>query len=63
MSLYAMMVVGLMPIGSLGAGVLAEHIGARGTVFVGAVGCLIATVVFRLHIGPFRHSIETRENA
>lgn len=63
MSLYAMVVVGLMPIGSLGAGALAERIGARWTVFLGAVACSIASLVFRVRIGAFRRSLENRGHA
>ena len=62
MSLYAMMVVGMMPIGSLGAGALAERIGARGTVFVAALACLAASLAFRVHIRRFRQSLEKPVN-
>jgi len=62
MSLYAMMVVGMMPIGSLGAGALAERIGARGTVFVAALACLAASLTFRVHIRRFRQSLEKPVN-
>jgi MFS family permease len=63
MSLYAMMVVGLLPIGSLAAGALAEHIGARGTVFLGALACLAASLLFRVHVGRYRGTFETRGDA
>jgi MFS family permease len=63
MSLYAMMVVGLMPIGSLAAGALAERIGVRATVFLGALACLAASLSFRMHIGQYRQTLEKRVDA
>jgi MFS family permease len=63
MSLYAMMVVGLMPLGSFGAGATAERIGARGTVFLGAMACFAASLSFRVYIGRYRSWLEARGNA
>jgi MFS family permease len=63
MSLYAMMVVGLLPVGSLAAGALAERIGARGTVFLGALACLAASLSFRMHIARYGQTIEQRGEA
>lgn len=48
MALYSMTVVGMGPFGSLAAGALAQLIGARRTVLLGGVLCLIAATVFRL---------------
>lgn len=48
MALYAMMVVGLGPFGSLAAGALAQRIGARGTVLLGGALCLGAALWFRM---------------
>ena len=48
MALYSMTVVGMGPFGSLAAGALAQRIGARMTVLLGGVLCLIAATVFRL---------------
>lgn len=42
MSFYSMMVVGMFPVGSLLAGALAERIGSRAAVLLGAVGCACA---------------------
>lgn len=48
MALYAMMVVGLGPFGSLAAGAIAQRAGARVTVLCGGVLCLLAAAWFRL---------------
>ncbi len=47
MSLYSMMAVGMLPVGSLTAGALAGFIGPRWTVAVGGGLCFVAAVVFR----------------
>jgi len=47
MGLYSMMVIGMTPIGSLLSGALAEAIGSRATMIVGAVGCLAGALVAR----------------
>ncbi|MGC8793626.1 MAG: MFS transporter [Bryobacteraceae bacterium] len=54
MALYAMMVVGLGPFGSLAAGALARYIGVRGAVLLGGILCLWAASWFRLRRGIFR---------
>ena len=41
-SAYSMMYMGMTPIGSMAAGIVAEHIGARLTIAAGGVFCLIA---------------------
>lgn len=46
MSLYAMTVVGLGPLGSLAAGAIAHAVGARWTVFAGGVLAVIAACIF-----------------
>lgn len=48
MSLYSMMVIGMFPVGSLLSGALADQLGSRFTVFLGAIGCLgAASVVYQ----------------
>jgi MFS family permease len=47
MALYAMTVVGLGPFGSLAAGAMAHHYGARITVMAGASIYIMAAMVFR----------------
>jgi len=49
MALYAMMVVGMGPFGSLAAGALAERLGARIAVLLGGVVALAAAAAFRLY--------------
>jgi MFS family permease len=47
MSLYSMMAIGLLPIGSLLGGWAAEQIGARWTVFASGMGCLAVAFWYR----------------
>lgn len=54
MALYAMMVVGVGPFGSLAAGALAQHIGARMTVLAGGALCLAAGLWFAMQRRVFR---------
>ena len=53
MALYSMTVVGLGPFGSLGAGALAGHFGARYTMATGGVLALTASLVFALPTSRF----------
>ncbi len=46
MALYSMTVVGLGPFGSLGAGALASHLGARATVAIGSILAMGAAAAF-----------------
>jgi hypothetical protein len=46
MSLYTMSFMGMMPFGSLLAGLLATSIGAPHTVFLSGIACLLAAGVF-----------------
>jgi MFS family permease len=59
MSVYSMMVMGMMPFGSFFAGAIAEHLGAPLTVATGALGCLAAAVWFARHLPKLRK--EARE--
>jgi MFS family permease len=54
MSVYSMMFLGMAPFGGLSAGYSAEHIGAPATVAGGGAICLIAAIVFRLHLPSVR---------
>lgn len=54
MALYTMTVVGMIPLGNLAAGALAEVIGARWTAFAGGLICLAGGGVF----GRARQAIE-----
>jgi hypothetical protein len=46
MSLYAMMFLGMSPLGSLVAGALAEHIGAPATVAICGLSACVGGLVF-----------------
>jgi MFS family permease len=46
MSLYAMMFLGMMPIGSLFAGAIAEHVGAPITVAMGGAASVVGGAIF-----------------
>ncbi len=50
LSLYSMMAVGMLPIGSLTAGLLAHNLGARLTVAIGGGVALLATGLFARHL-------------
>ncbi len=50
MALYSMTVVGLGPFGSLAAGALAGHFGARATMAAGGVLALVSSLVFAWHL-------------
>jgi MFS family permease len=54
MSVYSMMFLGMAPFGGLSAGYSAEHIGAPATVAGGGAICLVAAVLFRLHLPSVR---------
>ncbi len=54
MSLYAMMFMGLAPIGALLAGVLATRIGAPATVAGGGLVCFAGAVLFARHLPTLR---------
>jgi len=58
MAIYSMMVIGMLPLGNLASGAAAEHIGARATVFCGALFALCAAAFLRLLAGyRFRNSL------
>jgi len=61
MALYSMTVVGMLPLGNLAGGAIAEKIGPRWTVFLGGVLCLTAAMVFRRSLAGIRRSMEKRE--
>jgi len=46
MSIYAMMFLGMAPLGGLLAGVLAHRLGAPHTVALGGLGCLVCGALF-----------------
>ncbi len=54
MSLYAMMFMGMAPIGALLAGSLASHVGAPETVAAGGLLCLLGSLFFARHLPHIR---------
>ena len=54
MSVYSMMFMGMAPLGALGAGVVAEHLGAPTGVAVGGVLCIIGSIIFGYHLPKLR---------
>jgi MFS family permease len=53
-SAYSMMYMGMTPIGSMTAGFVAEHIGARITIAAGGVFCMIASALYALQLPGMR---------
>jgi MFS family permease len=56
MSVYAMMLIGMAPFGSLLAGLVAQHLSAPGAVALGGGACLIGAAVFGAQLAAFRHA-------
>jgi MFS family permease len=53
-SSYSMMYMGVTPIGSMAAGIVAEHFGARLTIAVGGIVSLIAAIVYASRLPGMR---------
>jgi len=54
MSVYAMMFMGMAPIGALLGGALADRLGAPVTVSLGAVACLGGAAIFGMRLPKIR---------
>jgi len=54
MSVYSMMFMGMAPIGALGAGVVADRLGAPACLAIGGVMCIIGAVIFGFHLPTIR---------
>src|SRR5262249_62414924 len=54
MAVYSMMFVGMAPFGALLAGLLANLLGAPGTVMAGGIVCVAGALVFRSHLPTVR---------
>ncbi len=68
MSLFAMSFLGVMPFGSILAGSVAERIGARATLLLGAASCITGALIFAVklpglcqQLRPFFQEPEIRE--
>jgi predicted MFS family arabinose efflux permease len=57
MSFYSMAFMGMVPFGSLLAGLLASRIGAPRTVALGGVACLLAAALFALALPALREQV------
>ncbi len=57
MSLFTMSFIGMVPIGSLGAGTVAGLIGPRQTLLVGAAACLLGTAFFVRQLPAIREKV------
>jgi MFS family permease len=57
MAFYAMAFLGTAPIGSLFAGVLAEHLGEPATVMIGGTACIAGGLWFRSRLGRLRELV------
>jgi MFS family permease len=64
MSLYAMSFMGMAPLGSLLAGILANKIGVTSTLFLGGACCILGSIFFasklpvlKMHIHPIYRKI------
>lgn len=60
MSLYTMAFIGTLPLGSLYAGWMAEHVGAQATVILGGVIALAAAGIFRTQLPVLRRDVRAR---
>ena len=60
MSLYTMAFMGTLPLGSLYAGWVAEHLGARFTVMLGGAVALVAAALFRRRLPALRSDTAER---
>jgi len=58
MSVYSMMFMGMAPIGALGAGVVAHHLGAPLAVSIGGMACILGSAAFGAQVPAMR--IEAR---
>ncbi|MEJ2678195.1 MAG: MFS transporter [Gemmatimonadota bacterium] len=63
MSFYTMAFSGTMPIGSLFAGVAADHIGAPATVVIGGTATIVAALLFAWKLPALRRQFRAREVA
>ncbi|MGI8857740.1 MAG: MFS transporter, partial [Thermomicrobiales bacterium] len=55
LSMYTMIAMGMMPLGSMLLGTIADFIGVPVTLLGGGVGCLVALVVINLWVPTARH--------
>lgn len=65
MAVYSMMFMGMVPVGSLLAGVLAEprHLGPAPTVALGGAACIAGAALFSLRLARFRRELHAHITA
>jgi MFS family permease len=61
MGLYSMSVVGMIPLGNLAAGAVAESIGVRWTTFAGGLLCLASAMLFSQSRKSIEQALEERD--
>jgi MFS family permease len=54
MAVYSMMFMGMAPIGALGAGVVAAHLGAPLTLAIGGLACMLGAAAFGMRLPVMR---------
>ena len=57
MSFFTVAFVGIAPFGSFGAGAMADIIGPRDTILIGAACCLVGTVMFARYLPNIREKV------
>jgi MFS family permease len=57
MSFFTVAFVGIAPFGSFGAGLMADTIGPRDTLLIGAVCCLVGAAMFARHLPNIREKV------
>lgn len=61
MALFSMTVIGVLPLGQLAGGLIAEKAGARWTVFLGGLVCLAGAVAYRRSLEAIRRAVGRQE--
>jgi MFS family permease len=57
MSFFTVAFVGIAPFGSFGAGAMADIIGPRDTLLIGAVCCFAGAIMFARHLSNIREKV------
>lgn len=61
MALFSITVIGVMPVGQLAGGAIAEKVGTRWTVFLGGLACLAGAAAYRRSFAAVRRAVQERE--
>jgi MFS family permease len=61
MALFSVTVVGVMPIGHIAGGAVAENVGARWTVFLAGLMCLLGAWHYRHSLAEIQRAVRGRE--